>query len=43
MSISTVKHGDCPSENGQIRENVGLLRCWITEAPLCTHCNSRED
>ena len=29
--LSTVKHGDCPSEHGQIRENVGLLRCRITE------------
>ena len=36
--LSTVKHGDCTSEYGQISENVGLLRCWITEAPLseCT-------
>ena len=29
-----VKHGDCPSESGQIIENVGVLRCWILEAPL---------
>ena len=34
VSLSTVKHGDCPSESGQIRENVGLLRCWITEVLL---------
>ena len=23
VSLSTVKHGDCPSEHGQIREKVG--------------------
>ena len=31
MFLSTVKHGDCPLEYGQTRENVGLQRCWITE------------
>jgi hypothetical protein len=40
VSLSTVKHGDCPSESGQIRENVGLLRCWITEVPLYIRKNS---
>ena len=32
--LSTVKHGDCTSECGQIRENVGLLKYWITDVPL---------
>ena len=32
--VYVVQHGDCRSEYGQIRENVGLLRCWITEVPL---------
>ena len=38
VSLSTVKHGDCPSVNGQTGENVGLLRCWITEVPLYRTC-----
>ena len=25
--LSTVKHGDCPTEYGLIRGNVGLPRC----------------
>ena len=32
--LSTVKHGDCPSDYGQIRENVGLFRFWIKKFPL---------
>ena len=40
VSISTVKHGNCPSEYGQIRENVGLLRCWITEVPQYSLSNN---
>ena len=32
--LSTVKHGDCPSECGQIRENVGLLNGWISGVPF---------
>ena len=35
--LSTVKHGDCPSECSQIRENVGLKRCRITEVSLYSH------
>ena len=36
--LSTVKHGECFSEYGQVRENVGLLRCWITEVSLYYIC-----
>ena len=33
--LGTVKHGDCGSECGKIRENVGQLqRCQITEVRL---------
>ena len=34
MLFSTVKHSGCPSKDGQVRANVGLSRCWISEAPL---------
>ena len=41
--LSTAKHGDCFSAYGQIRANVGLLRCWTTEVPLqhLPFCNTR--
>ena len=34
MPLTTLKYGDCTSYNGQIRENVGLLRCRIREVSL---------
>ena len=32
--VQSVIYDDCPIEHGQIRENVGLLRCWITKLLL---------